>query len=241
MLDSTVVCRRALGCEWGGSAGRSSVERAPRRAGARRCCEMSWTQGVSPEGHPYYFNTVTGESSWTAPPEHASTPLTPSMTEVAWPDGAGTTEVSDLFGPGNDGDSELFGGAGAAVETQFAGATESSSELFSGKGAPGSAAFAPAASELFGSAREAGPGFASAPHDAAHVAHPADAPAPPTPQLGEGYVAHRVHQLDVPSAAAPAAAVSQPSADPRGTDPTPDQGPWIFGYSEQARRPPPSL
>ena len=233
-----------------------------------------WTQGVSPEGHPYYFNTVTGESSWTAPPE-PSTPLTPSIQTVAWPGGAGTTEVSDLFGPGNDGDSELFGGAGAAVETQFAGATESSSELFSGEGAPGSATFAsapapaaselfgaapapaaselfgaapapaaselfgaapaPAASELFGSTPEAGPGLASAPHDAAHVAHPSDAPVPPTPQLGEGYVAHRVQQLDAPSAAAPAAALSQPSADPAGAEPTPAQGPWIFGYSEQAR------
>ena len=186
-----------------------------------------WTQGVSPEGHPYYFNTVTGESSWTAPPEHApSTPLTPSIQTVAWPGGAGTTEVSDLFGPGNDGDSELFGGAGAAVETPFAGATESSSELFSGEGAPGSATFAsapapaatelfgaapapaatelfgaapaPAASELFGSTPEAGPGFGSAPHDAAHVPLPSDAPVPPTPQLGEGYVAHRVQQLDAP-------------------------------------------
>ena len=173
-----------------------------------------WTQGVSPEGHPYYFNTVTGESSWTAPPEHApSTPLTPSIQTVAWPGGAGTTEVSDLFGPGNDGDSELFGGAGAAVDTQFAGATECSSELFSGEGAPGSAAFAapapaaselfgsapaPAASELFGSTPEAGPGFGSAPHDAANVALASDAPVPPTPQLGEGYVAHRVQQLDAP-------------------------------------------
>eukprot|EP00964_Phaeocystis_antarctica_P137186 scaffold101687_cov33-Phaeocystis_antarctica.AAC.1 len=159
--------------------------------GVRMSCgnEASpWTHGFSPEGHAYYFNTVTGESSWTAPPEHRSSevtmPLTPSM--GAMPSMGGTTDVSDLFGPASDGDSELFGAAGAPVETPFTGAmepdacagfgaggaTEASSELFSGGGAPDSAAFAsapaPAASELFGSAPDTGPGlFASAPAPAA--------------------------------------------------------------------------
>ena len=214
-----------------------------------------WTHGFSPEGHAYYFNTVTGESSWTAPPEHRSSdvsaPLTPSM------GAAGTTDVSDLFGPGSDGDSELFGAGGAPVDTPFTGAmgpnayagfrggaTESSSELFGGKGAPDFAGFAsapaPAASELFGSAPDAGPGlFASAPYDAARVAFvvdPFEAPVPPTPEVGQGYVAHRVQQLVAPPATAPAAAVSVPPADAASTDPNPDQGPWMFGYSEQARR-----
>ena len=269
-----------------------------------------WTHGFSPEGHAYYFNTVTGESSWTAPPEHRSSevtmPLTPSM--GAMPSMGGTTDVSDLFGPASDGDSELFGAAGAPVETPFTGAmepdacagfgaggaTEASSELFSGGGAPDSAAFAsapapaaselfgsapdtgpglfasapapaaselfgsapdtgpglfasapaPAASELFGSAPDTGPGLfaAAAPYDAARVAFvadPSEALVPPTPEVGQGYVAHRVQQLVAPSAAAPAATVSVPPGDAAGTDPSPDQGPWMFGYSEQARRPHP--
>ena len=246
-----------------------------------------WTHGFSPEGHAYYFNTVTGESSWTAPPEHRSSevtmPLTPSM--GAMPSMGGTTDVSDLFGPASDGDSELFGAAGAPVETPFTGAmepdayagfgaggaTEASSDLFSGGGAPDSAAFAsapapaaselfgsapdtgpglfasapaPAASELFGSAPDTGPGLfaAAAPYDAARVAFvadPSEALVPPTPEVGQGYVAHRVQQLVAPSAAAPAATVSVPPGDAAGTDPSPDQGPWMFGYSEQARRPHP--
>ena len=315
-----------------------------------------WTHGFSPEGHAYYFNTVTGESSWTAPPEHRSSevtmPLTPSM--GAMPSMGGTTDVSDLFGAASDGDSELFGAAGAPVETPFTGAiepdacagfgaggaTEASSDLFSCGGAPDSAAFAsapapaaselfgsapdtgpglfasapapaaselfgsapdtgpglfasapapaaselfgsapdtrpglfasapapaaselfgsapdtgpglfasapaPAASELFGSAPDTGPGLfaAAAPYDAARVAFvadPSEALVPPTPEVGQGYVAHRVQQLVAPAAAAPAAAASVPPGDAVGTDPSPDQGPWMFGYSEQARRPHP--
>ena len=279
-----------------------------------------WVHGCSSEGHSYYYNTATGESSWTAPPEHGSSevacPLTPSgVAAVAWSEpgasargtaslGGAVADDSDLFGSASEGASELFGGAAENSSELFA---ENSSELFGPGCAPGSATFASAAvpnatffggatettelfpctpapyaaSALFGGGAEAEAGselFFSAPAPAASAlfgaatetaeteiaaraafgtgplrAHPPTSLVPPTPEVGQGYVAHRVQQLAVPTAAvpavpaAPADAISVPLGNTTAAndpdqhphpeqDPHPDQDPWIFGYSEQARR-----
>ena len=56
MLDSTVVCRRALGCEWGVTRGNKREQLSRLNGGASPACFQGGLKAAPPPGPPPAIN-----------------------------------------------------------------------------------------------------------------------------------------------------------------------------------------